>query len=742
MAYINDVPMRCTNLFLMALAIFLFSLPAHALQRISQRPDGTGGNERSFASSISGDGSAIVFDSYANNLVDNDDPPEALGNIFLWRRDTNSLQSLTADPNDRTVVEGRDPDISSNGRYVVYLRTWLVYPGPTNTEAIVFHDRDVDQDGILDEPGAVGDIAIPLLNLQQTPIFGSLRISGDGRQAVFVRQIATQRNPNNGLNDLELAIFLCDRDAGTLDQITAIPSELAEAIREEGTGTTYNHFLSVVDISADGRFILFERRGIAVTPSDPPQAYVLDRFLNQTILISKNASGDPADQGATPVAMSGDGRFVLFDSNSGNLVNNPNPRLYPKFVFLADRDANENGVLDDTPDNIPSLSVVSIRVSGDWVPGAVEGEDVSSDGNLVLFATPAINGDPNSTTTAGNKQLFLHNRNRGTTTLVTLGINGAEGNGTSEDGVLSDDGRFASFNSYATNLVVNDINNFPDVFSTAIGGPTHTLCQGTRCAEVPGEGPLLCFSDRECTAMHLDCTRSGQCVEVPGTGSNLCQTDANCPPMSQQHLACVNQSCTHVEGGGPNTCATDNDCVTHTACTRDGACAVVMGTGTNGCATNADCAGHTTCTQEGQCVSVASAGVNDCRVDADCAIEPPPTGPTYACSDSDGGDRAAQMGTAKVMQDGRRTVAWNWDYCCQSYLKEFYCRQGSIQNRWYLCKNCSEGRCVDEAASVAENAVPQQCKTLAVLSPSGQRTMKRVLQKYYQGLQDRIRGLF
>ncbi len=54
--------------------------------------------------------------------------------------------------------------------------------------------------------------------------------------------------------------------------------------------------------------------------------------------------------------------------------------------------------------------------------------------------------------------VFVHDRQNGTTTRVSVATGGAQGNGHSDDPVLSEDGRFVVFESDATNLVADDTN--------------------------------------------------------------------------------------------------------------------------------------------------------------------------------------------------------------------------------------------------------------------------------------------
>ena len=88
--------------------------------------------------------------------------------------------------------------------------------------------------------------------------------------------------------------------------------------------------------------------------------------------------------------------------------------------------------------------------------------DVSDDGRYVAFTSTATNlvaGDTN-----GVQDIFVHDRQTGTTTRVSLGPGGVQANGPSAGQSISGDGRLVAFQSGATNLVAGDTNGLADDF--------------------------------------------------------------------------------------------------------------------------------------------------------------------------------------------------------------------------------------------------------------------------------------
>ncbi len=73
--------------------------------------------------------------------------------------------------------------------------------------------------------------------------------------------------------------------------------------------------------------------------------------------------------------------------------------------------------------------------------------------HLNLLANNLVTGDTN-----GVKDIFVYDRNTGTTIRVSVDSSGIQGNGTSSVPSVSSDGKHVTFESIATNLVTDDTN--------------------------------------------------------------------------------------------------------------------------------------------------------------------------------------------------------------------------------------------------------------------------------------------
>ena len=105
---------------------------------------------------------------------------------------------------------------------------------------------------------------------------------------------------------------------------------------------------------------------------------------------------------------------------------------------------------------------VSVDSAGNQSNAASWDPSVSADGRYVAFVSSASNlvaGDTN-----GVSDVFVHDRQTGITARVSLNSSGNQGNGQSLDPSITADGRFVAFASQASNLVTGDSNGAFDVF--------------------------------------------------------------------------------------------------------------------------------------------------------------------------------------------------------------------------------------------------------------------------------------
>ena len=111
-----------------------------------------------------------------------------------------------------------------------------------------------------------------------------------------------------------------------------------------------------------------------------------------------------------------------------------------------------------------STTLVSVASEGTQGNGPSQASSLSADGRYVLFSSSASNlvsGDTN-----GSADVFVHDRQTSVTTLVSVATDGTQGGAGSGGAFISADGHYLAFHSQSTNLVSGDTNNAYDIFST------------------------------------------------------------------------------------------------------------------------------------------------------------------------------------------------------------------------------------------------------------------------------------
>src|SRR5689334_17069773 len=140
---------------------------------------------------------------------------------------------------------------------------------------------------------------------------------------------------------------------------------------------------------------------------------------------------------------------------------------------------------------------------------------ISPDGRFVVFQSRATNlvaGDTNA-----KFDVFLRDRLSGTTERVSLPQGGGEGNGTSDSGVVSANGRFVAFRSDAFNLTGGESNPFSDIFvRDRVNGTTE---------RISAPDPQVVGPDGD--SLDLAMSADGRFVAFDSRASNLVPGDTN-----------------------------------------------------------------------------------------------------------------------------------------------------------------------------------------------------------------------
>jgi Tol biopolymer transport system component len=175
---------------------------------------------------------------------------------------------------------------------------------------------------------------------------------------------------------------------------------------------------------------------------------VRDRQLGITRRISISSSEVQATDGGASPTISADGRYVAFASLSGDLVANDTNAAGD--VFVRDRQLG-------TTRRVSISSAEGQGNSYSYSPASI-----SADGRYVAFYSSASDLVANDTN--GAIDVFVRDRQQGTTRRVSVGGSERQANRGSFLPSISADGRDVAFASVANNLVAHDTNRREDVF--------------------------------------------------------------------------------------------------------------------------------------------------------------------------------------------------------------------------------------------------------------------------------------
>jgi Tol biopolymer transport system component len=332
---------------------------------------------------------------------------------------------------------------------------------------------------LVTEAGLGGDTAPPArpVRVTVTPNGGQAdngghypMLSGDGRMIAFLsRSDALVKGDTNSRQDA----FVRDLHSGVTTRL-----EVASAGLGPDTGTWSSA------MSAGGRFVAFASRVTRDSPRGKGMNAIFVRDLKTgTTEVVSIASPSEESRGYCWVrAVSMDGRFVTFVSDAADLVaKDTNGK---RDVFVHDRE-------------MAATSRVSVCSSGAESNGKSNWHDISGDGRLVVFWSEAgnlVEGDTNGVT-----DIFVHDRETGSTSRASVSSAGRQANGQCLNPAISLDGRYVVFESDASNLDPRDADARADIYIRDLqAGTTEVLSKAPAVAGLCAFFPSVSADGRYC----------------------------------------------------------------------------------------------------------------------------------------------------------------------------------------------------------------------------------------------------
>jgi Tol biopolymer transport system component len=388
-----------------------------------------------------------------------------------------SVDTSGGDPN----IDSFSPSISGNGRFVAFesYASDLV-PGDGNGVIDVFV-RDVvartTARASVDTNGGDGN-----------DWSWSASISANGRFVAF-QSLATDLVSNDGNGTYD--VFVRDIAAGVTTRVSV-----------DTAGGDANGASTSPSISADGRLVAFQSSASDLIAGDgggKTDIFVRDLVAGTTARASVDVlGGDPESHSYSP-SISANGRFVAFESDANDLVDVFDGNL-SRDIYVRDLGGG-----------------ITIRASVDTLGGDSDNDSFNASidgaGRSVAFeswATDLVAGDGNNTS-----DIFVRSLVGGTTTRASVDTLGGDPDNHSQNASISADGRRVAFDSYASDLIEEDMNAF-DVFVRDL-----TFGSTTRVAvDMSGGDP-----NHNCTYPSI--SGNGQLVAFASYASDLVPNDGN-----------------------------------------------------------------------------------------------------------------------------------------------------------------------------------------------------------------------
>ncbi len=377
-----------------------------------------------------------------------------------------------------TFTSGRAPSVSRDGRYTSYTQ-----PGPIEWQ-IVLHDAVTGTDTVIEPPSGytlIGNVAMsadgrfmvfggniggepfasrvfrynvatggitamPPPDTDGVPYFvTALTISANGRSIGFLAEGYATGDPELFRSD----VFVTDATARTT---TSLGVELPT--------TDASHKVMQPAISGDGTKVAFTTSAslVARDTNTHFDVYVHDMATGANALASRTVAGGTGNKQSIGPWISGDGRYVAFQSRSTNLA-----------AGVTDTSIMQAYVIDLSTFRTTMMSKTAAGVAGN---GFAQPLGISSTGRYVIFTSAATDfGFPANPYGFVNWQLYRYDRVNDTIGLVSHagGKKFPSNQGGSLEAAISADGAHIAFMSDSRDLDrtpgITDWYMTPDIFA-------------------------------------------------------------------------------------------------------------------------------------------------------------------------------------------------------------------------------------------------------------------------------------
>ncbi|WP_342237924.1 beta strand repeat-containing protein [Inquilinus sp. OTU3971] len=408
---------------------------ASSLTRISVDSGGTSANNVATGGAMSADGRYVIFQSTATNLVGGD--VNGFFDVFLRDTQTGTTTLLsTATGGTQGNNVSSVAAITDDARYVFFNSTATNLIGGDGNAALDIFMRDT-------LTGITTRVSTTSVGGEANGASQNVDVTGNG---AFIGFQSTANNlvggDSNGFSD----VFVKNLSTGAVTRVSVADDE-----------TQANGNSLVARLSDDGNRVSFVSTASNLVATDTNGAitdiFVRDIAAGTTTLVSASTGGGSGDAASSGASISGNGRYVVFQSDATNLV-------------VGDT----NGATDIFVRDLQTNTTTRVSTAGDGSQSNdLSGQAViSADGRYVVFFSLASNLVQSDTNDL--RDIFLKDTVTGNVTRLSVAMDGTELNDLSNTPSISADGHYVTFQTQATDTGVGAEGNGTgfDVFRVSL----------------------------------------------------------------------------------------------------------------------------------------------------------------------------------------------------------------------------------------------------------------------------------
>jgi len=219
-----------------------------------------------------------------------------------------------------------------------------------------------------------------------------------------------------------------------------------ERVSVDSNGNQANSYSYYSSISGDGRYVAFQSYASNLVADDTngsSDIFLHDRQTSTTKRISVDSNGNQANGYSQSPNISSDGRYVVFSSDASNLVS-------------GDTNGKRDMFIHDTQTSETKL--INLNIDGSEITDIYYYDNnISLSANARYLAVRATTKTVVNGKNISRYEVLVYDRQTDKTERVSVDSN-------SEYPTISADGRYVAFQSSATNLVAGDTNGISDIF--------------------------------------------------------------------------------------------------------------------------------------------------------------------------------------------------------------------------------------------------------------------------------------